>query len=173
VVPASSRPVAIAALSLGAGSRPTASKASGLEVVAGCSIPARYDGSASVAPGNATDMDDLLRLERAGWDSLCDGSGADFYGSVMTDDALMVLANGEAMTRSDVVAALAKSPPWASYEMQDVRVVQLNDDSAALVYVGVAHRTDDDEPFVGAMSSVYVRRDGEWRLALYQQTPRR
>jgi uncharacterized protein DUF4440 len=117
-------------------------------------------------------MDELLRLERAGWDSLCDASGAEFYGALMTDDALMVLANGETMTRSDVVTALAKSPPWASDEMQDVRVVQLNDAAAALVYVGVAHRADDDEPFIGAMLSVYVRRDGEWKLALYQQTPR-
>ena len=27
-------------------------------------------------------------------------------------------------------------------------------------------------PFVGVMTSVYVRHDGEWKLAVYQQTPR-
>ena len=30
--------------------------------------------------------DELLEIEREGWDSLCDGTGADFYGRVMTDE---------------------------------------------------------------------------------------
>jgi hypothetical protein len=46
----------------------------------------------------------------------------------------------------------------------------MGDDAAALVYVGTARREDGD-PFVGAMTSVYQRVGGEWRLALYQQTP--
>ena len=117
-------------------------------------------------------MDELIELERAGWASLCDGTGDDYYGRTMTDDGVMVLANGTVMTRDDVVAALGQTPPWASYEMDDVRVVPVGEDSAALVYVGTGHRDSDDPPFVGVMSSVYVKRDGRWKLALYQQTPR-
>jgi hypothetical protein len=90
----------------------------------------------------------------------------------MTSDGVMVLANGTVMTRDDVVAALGQAPPWASYEMVDVRVVPLTEDSAALVYVGTGHRGGDEPPFVGVMSSVYVKRDGVWKLALYQQTAR-
>ena len=117
-------------------------------------------------------MDELIELERAGWASLCDGTGDDFYGRTMTDDGVMVLANGSVMTRDDVVAALAQAPQWASFELDDVRVVSVGEDSAALVYVGTGHRDGDDPPFVGAMSSVYVKRDGRWKLALYQQTPK-
>lgn len=117
------------------------------------------------------DQDELLALERAGWDSLCDGTGDDFYGRTMTEDGLMVLANGMVMDRAEVVEALGQSPPWASYELSDVRIVPIGDGTAALVYVGTAQRGGDDPPFVGAMSSVYVRTDGQWRLALYQQTP--
>ncbi len=117
-------------------------------------------------------MDELLELEHAGWASLCNGTGAEFYGGLMTDDGVMVLANGTVMTRSDVVEALGKSPPWAGYEMDDVRVVPLGEDSAAVVYVGTVHRGGDDPAFVGVMSSVYVRRNADWRLALYQQTPK-
>jgi len=117
-------------------------------------------------------MDELVDLERAGWDSLCDGTGSDFYGKLMTDEALMVLANGEIMTRDDVVTALRDAPPWASYDLDDVRIVPLGADAAALVYVGTGHRDGASAPFVGAMSSVYVRLDGSWRLALYQQTRR-
>lgn len=116
------------------------------------------------------DRADLLDIEREGWDSLCAGSGAEFYGRAMTDDGLMVLANGMVMDRNQVVEALGQSPPWMSYELDDVRVVEMGADAAALVYMGTARR-DGGEPFVGAMSSVYQRVGGDWRLALYQQTP--
>src|SRR5699024_11517843 len=33
--------------------------------------------------------DTLVRLERRGWDSLCDGTGGSYYGALMTDDGLM------------------------------------------------------------------------------------
>jgi hypothetical protein len=115
-------------------------------------------------------MDELMELERAGWASLCDGTGDDFYGRTMSGDGLMVLANGTVMSRDDVVAALGQAPPWSSYEMDDVRVVPIGNDSAALVYVGTGHRDGEDEPFVGVMSSVYVKREGQWQLVLYQQT---
>ena len=117
-------------------------------------------------------MDELIELERAGWASLCDGTGDVFYGRMMTGDGVMVLADGTVMTRDDVVAALGQAPPWGSYEMDDVRVVPLGHDAAALVYVGTGHREGDEPSFVGVMSSVYVRGDGGWKLALYQQTPK-
>ena len=114
-------------------------------------------------------LEELLATERAGWDSLCNGTGDDFYGRTMTADGLMVLANGQIMTRDDVVGALGQAPPWAAYEMSDVCVVSMGDDVAALVYVGTAHRKEGDA-FKGAMSSVYVRAASGWQLALYQQT---
>lgn len=115
-------------------------------------------------------LDELLHLERTGWDSLCESTGADFYGALMLPEAVMVLANGMVMDRNTVVSALAQSPPWRAYEISGVRLVVLDDDSAALVYVGTAYRDGDEPAFVGAMSSVYHRVDGVWKLALYQQT---
>ena len=115
-------------------------------------------------------MDELLELEHAGWRSLCEGTGSDFYGSTMTDHALMVLANGTVMDRRQVVDALAQSPVWAGYEIADARTVALGAGSAALVYVGTGKR-DEGADVVCVMTSVYVRSDDGWRLALYQQTP--
>jgi hypothetical protein len=116
--------------------------------------------------------DVLLELERAGWNSLCDSTGADFYGGVMLSDAVMVLANGMVMDRDTVVAALSESPPWRTYEITDVRLITADTDNAVLVYTGTGYREGDDPAFVGAMSSVYHRTDGGWKLALYQQTRR-
>ncbi|MFN6553609.1 nuclear transport factor 2 family protein [Mycolicibacterium septicum] len=115
-------------------------------------------------------LEELLHIERAGWDSLCESSGADFYGELMLPDAVMVLANGMVMDRNTVVSALAQSPPWRAYEISGVRLIALDDDNAALVYTGTAYRDGDEPAFVGAMSSVYHRVDGVWKLTLYQQT---
>ena len=117
-------------------------------------------------------LDVLLELERAGWDSLCDSTGSDFYGGVMLPEAVMVLANGMVMDRETVVSALPESPPWRRYEIGDVRLITADSDNAALVYTGTGYREGEEPAFVGAMSSVYHRTGDGWKLALYQQTQR-
>lgn len=115
-------------------------------------------------------VDTLLELERAGWDSLCDSTGSEFYGATMLAEAVMVLANGMVMDRRTVVDALSESPPWRTYEISDVRCIRIDEDNAALVYTGTGYRDGAEPAFRGAMSSVYHRTGDSWRLALYQQT---
>jgi hypothetical protein len=117
------------------------------------------------------DIEELLELERRGWDSLCDGTGSQFYGELMTADGVMVLSHGFALNRDAVIASLDDAPPWKRYEIRDPRLIELGGDSAALLYTGRASRDDGEPPFEALMSSVYTRRNGGWRLALYQQTP--
>lgn len=117
------------------------------------------------------DISELLRLEHAGWTALSDGSGGEFYGSVMIDDAVMVLADGSVLDRDGVVASLDDAPAWSAYEITDERLVEMGPDAAAFVYRGRAFRASGGPPFDALMSSVYVRTGGRWRLALYQQTP--
>ncbi len=64
-------------------------------------------------------LETLDAIERKGWDALCDGTASDFYGKVMTSDGFMVLANGAAMTRDQVVSALRNGP--ALGRLPDVR----------------------------------------------------
>jgi hypothetical protein len=113
----------------------------------------------------------LVKIERQGWDSLCDSTGGRFYGTLMTKDAVMVLANGAVMNRESVVASLEQAPAWRTYDIDEVRLIRSGRDSATLVYVGIAYREGDEPAFTGVMSSVYRHLDGAWRLALYQQTP--
>lgn len=113
----------------------------------------------------------LVQIERKGWDSLCDGTGGRFYGSLMTSDAVMVLANGAVLDRESVVESLEHAPPWRTYSIDAVRLIHCGPDSAVLVYVGTAYREGDEPAFTGVMSSVYLYLEDAWRLALYQQTP--
>ncbi|MEU7144500.1 hypothetical protein ABZ942_34000 [Nocardia sp. NPDC046473] len=81
-------------------------------------------------------LNELLEVERRGWDSLCDGTAADFYGSLMTGDAALVPAPGVVLDRVEVVAALKGSPPWRAYELLGPRLVHAGVDSKMLVYTG-------------------------------------
>src|SRR5699024_1857197 len=87
------------------------------------------------SPGSRGDMEDhllreLLRLEHRGWQALCDGNGAEFYGAIMTDDAVMILAHGQALDRDAVVASLEHAPPWDSYAISAPTVRTLETDVA-------------------------------------------
>lgn len=115
-------------------------------------------------------IEELLGLEHRGWKSLCEGTGADFYGQLMTPDAVMVLAHGVVLDRDAVLASLNDAPPWDRYAISDERLIELTEHTAALVYTGRASRVGEAE-FHALMSSVYRRHNGEWRLVLYQQTP--
>lgn len=115
-------------------------------------------------------FDDLIEIEHEGWRSLCEGGGSDFYGEIMTAEGVMILAHGFALTRSEVIASLADAPPWERYEIEGARVIPLSDGVASVVYTGRGFRPEEP-PFAALMSSTYVRREGRWRLAIYQQTP--
>jgi hypothetical protein len=116
-------------------------------------------------------LHELMELEHRGWQSLCNSTGADFYGRLMTEDGVMILAQGQVFSRQDVVNSLDEAPPWRSYEIDDERLIPLGDSAAALVYRGTAYRDNPRSTFVALMASVYVRHGDGWALASYQQTP--
>lgn len=112
---------------------------------------------------------ELLELEHEGWRALCDSTGGEVYGRLMTADGLMVLVDGSVLDREAVAASLSNAPPWSTYEIDEPRIISLGDDAASLIYTGAARREQGDD-FVARMSSTYVREGSSWRLALYQQT---
>lgn len=113
-------------------------------------------------------MDEIIEHEHDGWRALCSGRGAEFYGAIMLPQGVMVMANGDVLSREDVVAALDGAPAWDTYAIDDPRIVEITDDVVALVYAGTGRRGDTE--FRAAMTSVYARTDQGWQLALYQQT---
>ncbi|GFZ93034.1 nuclear transport factor 2 family protein [Nesterenkonia alkaliphila] len=116
-------------------------------------------------------IEELLELEHQGWQSLCSSTGADFYGQIMTEDGVMILAHGFVFSREQVIASLNDAPPWDRYEISEQRLIPLDASCAVLVYQGRAWRGESEPEFRALMSSVYVRHENTWRLACYQQTP--
>jgi hypothetical protein len=60
--------------------------------------------------------------------------------------------------------------PWHTFEMEAPQVLALSEQASAVVYRVTAERVGS-APYTALISSVYVCREGAWRLALHQQTP--
>jgi hypothetical protein len=112
--------------------------------------------------------EELLALERRGWEALCSDAGADYYRAHLADGALIAFPFG-VMDRAEALAAMERAAPWSDFEITDPRVVSLGADAAVLVYAVTAHRPDQ-EPLAAVMSSTYVRAAGGWQLAFHQQS---
>lgn len=115
-------------------------------------------------------LDILLELEEQGWDSLTQSQGGNFYGEIMTPDALMILVNGMILDYETIKSDLNNSEPWDSYEITHPQLLNISKNTATLIYSASASRKKDDKPFQAIMASTYTLVEDEIKLALYQQT---
>ncbi|ROS73400.1 DUF4440 domain-containing protein [Cellulomonas sp. PhB143] len=111
-------------------------------------------------------------LERAGWVALStDGAAAAaYYGEVLDAEPTFLLPGGLRLDDRDAVIESMGGVPWEGYELSDIRQVELADDVAVVAYAVVATRAG--ATYSALVCSTYARRDGQWRLAVHQQTPR-
>lgn len=117
-----------------------------------------------------TDHDELLDLERRGWEALStEGAAAGFYAQVLSDEVLMLLPGGMVITDRQQIVESMGGTPWSSYELSEPRVLSLGDDVAVVSYRATATR--DGSTYEALFASTYVREGGDWRLAVHQQTP--
>jgi hypothetical protein len=87
--------------------------------------------------------------------------------AALLDEAFLeVGASGRTWSRAEVVALLGADPP-SSLELHDLVVERLTDDVALVRFV-----TEDPGPTrrLARRASVWVRRDGTWRLRYHQGT---
>lgn len=111
-------------------------------------------------------QDTLLDLEEQFWRAAGNG---DFYRERFADEGRLVFPIG-VLTREQAIPAVDASEPWASFRFDSARLIEISDDAAVLTYRATANRTGET-PHNLLISSVYVRRDGEWKMLLHQQTP--
>jgi hypothetical protein len=117
--------------------------------------------------------DEIIDLERRGWEALAtDGQAATaFYEEVLDDDPVVLLPGGMVVKDRAAIVDSMSGAAWSRYDLEDLDARALGDGAATVTYGVVAEREGAD-PYSALIASTYVRRDGAWRLALHQQTPR-
>lgn len=112
----------------------------------------------------------LIDIERRLWTN-----DAAFYQDNLTEDCLLVFAETGVITKEIAVNAIRKENEqgrrWAEVNFDEIRQLRLTD-AVSLLNYRVNARWEHEESSVTLLaSSIYVRRDEVWKLALHQQTP--
>ncbi|MGA9474825.1 MAG: nuclear transport factor 2 family protein [Terriglobales bacterium] len=111
----------------------------------------------------------MVTQERAGLDVLKTGESAPFNASI-AEEAVFVDAHGPA-TKAEVVEHTAAFR-LHDYSMTDVRFVRLGTDSGLIVYTltesGASHGHDFSARVY--VSSIWAKRDGQWKCLFSQET---
>jgi hypothetical protein len=115
-------------------------------------------------------QEQLLNTERELWTN-----SAVLYRDTLLQEALLVFPETDVITRDVAVEAIrqenAEGRRWAEVHIDHVRSLRLSDGAVLLTYRVAARWEHEEAKIVARASSVYVKRDGKWKLAFHQQTP--
>jgi hypothetical protein len=113
--------------------------------------------------------DDLLKIERKLWTN-----DAVFYKDNLTEDCVLVFPETGVISRDVAVNAIRKENEegrrWAEVSFDEIRKLMPTDDFALLTYRVKARWEHEASASTTLASSLYVNRDGAWKLAFHQQT---
>lgn len=112
-------------------------------------------------------QDDLLALERQFWTK-----GADFYRQALDRQCLVAFTEMAGVMSPDQIAGtVGDVVRWRDVEIDVEGLLQPEPTVAILTYRVQAMR--DGSSYRALVSSLYVQRDGAWKMAFHQQTPDR
>lgn len=109
----------------------------------------------------------LWQLEKQFW--LGDAA---FYERTLAPQALMVLPPpAGVLGRAATIDSIRSGARWRDVSFDDRHLVPVARDTVVLAYAARADRGDGEAVYTARCSSVYVRGDRDWHLALHHQTP--
>jgi hypothetical protein len=112
-------------------------------------------------------LEDLLfAIEEKFWTG-----GAEHCRRYLAPSAIMVFPDPAGVLVSDEIVSTVAGQRWSDVELEEHRVLELDDRSALVTYKATAHRASGEAPYVARASSAYVRDGAAWKLAFHQQTP--
>jgi hypothetical protein len=107
-------------------------------------------------------------LEHACWDAIVTGTAVEFLDRLMTDEAVLLLADN-ALRRDEILKYYAAPASWRACELEALRVVELTDAAVVLTYTARLVRSGSASRELLACTSVYVAEDGVWRRSFHEQ----
>jgi hypothetical protein len=113
-----------------------------------------------------TTRENLLALEQKFWTG-----DADFYRRNLDDTCLVAFTEmSGAFAREDIAATVKDGKRWRDVKLTPEAVVEPFSGVAFLTYRAHAQRIDG-APYDALVSSGYVKRGKDWKMAFHQQTP--
>ena len=116
----------------------------------------------------------LVDLEKRSWEAWKDRDGK-FYQDFLSDDH-QELGAGGVSTKSEIVPFVGSNVCTVkSYSVDSFTLTVFDKNAALLTYHAVQDTSCGGSPVPSPVwiSSLYVKREGKWLNALYQQTPTR
>ena len=112
----------------------------------------------------------LVNIERKLWTN-----DAAFYKDNLTEDCWLVFPETGVINRDLAVDAIRKENEedrkWAEVDFNEMRRLRLTDEVALLSYRVTARWKHEKSAITALASSLYVKRDGVWKLTFHQQSP--
>jgi hypothetical protein len=95
-----------------------------------------------------------------------------FFERNLTEDALLIFPGaGNVYTKAQCVATMGDHPPYTKYDIADPHIVHIGGNTAVLTHRATVLNTGWTASRALMVSSVLIKVDGVWRLALHQWTP--
>jgi hypothetical protein len=111
--------------------------------------------------------DEILAIEEGFWTQVDDPR---FFEENLADEAISVI-EPMGFIPKPLAVKMAADKPWKDVEMQDVVLHQVTPDCVILAYHGQGTRDGDEAPHRSSIASAYVKRNGQWQLALTAHQP--
>lgn len=108
---------------------------------------------------------ELMKLERGFWTE-----DADYYRAHVDADCLLAFTEMAGVHSNEEIASQRGESNWKNIELDEKGFVRMSNDSAVLTYEVSAQRKTG-EPYKALVSTGYVKRNGDWKMAFHQQTP--
>ncbi len=109
---------------------------------------------------------ELMRLEKGFWTG-----GGQYYRDHVDGKCLLAFSEMAGVHSNQEIADMNPGAGnWKNVQIAEKGVVEMSDDAVVLTYEVDAERKDG-EPYKALVSTGYVKRGSEWKMAFHQQTP--
>lgn len=110
---------------------------------------------------------EVLALERRFWEE----GTPELFRLHFADEGMAVFEPMGVIDKPGSIAMASRAKPFFDVKIQDVHIHEITPECITLTYHGEGRREGDEEPYRGSLSSVYVRRDGRWQMAMTVHQP--